>query len=304
MAGTIAITGATGFVGRHLVGRLGDQATEIRALSRRGDITGTTTVAGDLGDDLALRRLVDGADHVVHLAGVVKSPHSAAFAKVNITGTEQLARAMAAGPAHLTLVSSLAARHPTTSAYAASKRAAEEAALAVLGPDRVTIIRPPAIYGPGDRATLIIFKQLKSGLLVAPGPRGARFSLLYVSDLADLIAAHLEGTLQLPPLLEPDDDRPGGYGWGDLAAIATRTLGQRVRLLRVPVRLLRTPARLADMLARRFALDLPLAVDKLGELAHPNWVAGGPALPKPATNITFETGFSRTLEWYRQAGWL
>lgn len=304
MAGTIAITGATGFVGRHLVDRLGDQATAIRALSRRGDITGTTTVQGDLGDEVALRCLVDGADHVVHLAGVVKSPHPEAFAEVNRAGTELLARAIASGPAHLTLVSSLAARHPAASAYAESKRAAEEAALTALGPDRVTIIRPPAIYGPGDRATLIIFKQLTSGLLVAPGPRGARFSLLYVSDLAELIAAHLEGTLQLPPLVEPDDGRPGGYGWGDLAAIATRTLGRRVRLLRVPVRLLRSPARLADMLARRFALDLPLAVDKLGELAHPNWVAGGPALSKPATNITFETGFSRTLEWYRRAGWL
>ena len=62
----------------------------------------------------------------------------------------------------------------------------------------MTIIRPPAIYGPGDRATLVIFKQLKSGLLVAPGPRGARFSLLYVTDLAELIAAHLCGDARSP----------------------------------------------------------------------------------------------------------
>ena len=311
MAETIAITGATGFVGRHLVDRLagpaidvGAQPVSVRALSRRGTIPGTVTVDGDLADEAALRQLVDSADHVVHLAGVVKSPRLEAFTEVNTAGTERLARAMAPGHGHLTLVSSLAARHPEVSAYAASKRAAEDAALAILGSDRVTIIRPPAIYGPGDRATLVIFKQLKSGLLVAPGPRGARFSLLYVTDLADLITAHLSGALDLPRQLEPDDGRPGGYGWGDLAAIASRASGRRVRLIRVPVRLLGSPARLADMLARRFALDLPLAVDKLGELAHPNWVSGGPALPKPASNITFETGFSSTLEWYRQAGWL
>jgi nucleoside-diphosphate-sugar epimerase len=211
---------------------------------------------------------------------------------------------MASGRGRLTLVSSLAARHPEVSAYAASKRAGEEVARAILGADRVSIIRPPAIYGPGDRATLVIFKQLKSGLLVAPGPRGARFSLLHVTDLADLIAAHLSGALDLPPRLEPDDCRPGGYGWGDLAAIASRVLGRRVRLVRVPVRLLSGPARLADSLARRFTLDLPLSVEKLGELAHPDWVAGGPALPKPTSNITFDTGFSSTLEWYRRAGWL
>lgn len=304
MAATIAITGATGFVGRHLVDRLAGQPLVVRALSRRGTIPGTTTVDGALGDEAALQRLVDGADHVVHLAGVVKSPRRETFTEVNTAGTERLAGAMASGRGRLTLVSSLAARHPEVSAYAASKRAAEETALEILGSDRVTIIRPPAIYGPGDRATLVIFKQLKSGLLVAPGPRGARFSLLYVTDLAALIAAHLCGALDLPRRVEPDDGRPGGYGWGDLTAIASRASGRRVRLVRIPVRLLGAPARLADMLARRFALDLPLAVDKLGELAHPNWVSGGPALPKPGSNITFETGFSRTLEWYRQAGWL
>ena len=304
MAETIAITGATGFVGHHLVNRLTGQPVNVRALSRRGTIAGTVTVDGDLGNEAALRRLVDGAEHVVHLAGVVKSPRQEAFTEVNTVGTERLARAMASGPGHLTLVSSLAARHPEVSAYAASKRAAEETALAILGSERVTIIRPPAIYGPGDRATLVIFKQLKSGLLMAPGPRGARFSLLFVGDLADLITAHLAGALDLPQQIEPDDGRPGGYGWGDLAAIASRALERRVRLIRIPVRLLRSPAQLADMLARRFALDLPLAVDKLGELAHPNWVSGGPALSKPTSNITFETGFSSTLEWYRQAGWL
>jgi len=311
VAETIAITGATGFVGRHLVERLTGQPVvgraqpfSIRALSRRGTIPGAMTVDGELGDEVALRHLVDGADHVVHLAGVVKSPHLAAFTEVNTAGTERLARAMASGQGHLTLVSSLAARHPEVSAYAASKRAAEETALSILGANRVTIIRPPAIYGPGDRATLVIFKQLKNGLLVAPGPRGARFSLLHVTNLADLITAHLAGALDLPQRLEPDDGKPGGYGWGDLAAIASRASGRRVRLIRVPVRLLGSPARLADMLARRFALDLPLAVDKLGELAHPNWVSDGPALPKPTSNITFETGFSSTLEWYRQAGWL
>ena len=305
VAETIAITGATGFVGRHLVERLSGQELHLRALSRRGPIAGTTTVDGDLCDEAAMRRLIDGVGHVVHLAGVVKSPDPAVFHKVNAAGTERLARAMvSAGQAHLTLVSSLAARHAEVSAYAASKRAAEEAALAVLGPDRVTIIRPPAIYGPGDRATLVIFKQLKSGLLVAPGPRGARFSLLYVTDLADLIVAHVTGALELPKRLELDDGRPGGYGWGDLAAVASRATGRRVRLFRVPVRLLRAPARLADMLAGRFALDLPLTVDKLGELAHPNWVSDSSALSKPTTNITFKEGFSRTLEWYRHARWL
>ena len=304
MAATIAITGATGFVGRYLIERLRPSGVAIRALSRRGAIAGATTIDGDLADTDALEALTRDAGRVVHLAGLVKSPDPAAFARINVAGTEQLARAMAKGSGKLLLVSSLAARHPNVSAYARSKRAAEEAALAVLGPERVTILRPPAVYGPGDRATLLIFQQLAKGLLVAPGPRGARFSLIHVHDLALLIEGALAGRLALPPLLEPDDQRPGGYGWADLAAIAGRTTGRKVRLLRVPTRLLRQPARLCDALGRRFGLELPLTVDKLGELAHGQWVAGGPPLPMLPPRITFEEGFGQTLDWYKEAGWL
>jgi nucleoside-diphosphate-sugar epimerase len=304
MAGTVAVTGGTGFVGRTLIDRLAASGLAVRALSRRDKVPGTVTVRGALDDPGALAELVHEADQVVHLAGLVKSPDRAAFARVNATGTERLALAMARGTGRLVLVSSLAARHPHVSAYAASKRASEAAALDVLGPERVTILRPPAVYGPGDRATLLIFRQLANGVLVAPGPRGARFSMIHVADLIELIAAHLAGRLTLPPVLEPDDGRAGGYGWGDLAAVAARTTGRRVRTLRVPVRLLELPARAADGLARRFALDLPLSRDKLGELGHGQWIAGGPALPEAPPRITFETGFGDTLDWYRRAGWL
>ena len=304
MAKTVAVTGATGFVGRQVVERLRRDGLRLHALSRRGELTGVSTIAGDLADAEALQSLVDGADQVVHLAGLVKSPTPADFARVNVQGTELLVKAMAPGKARLLLVSSLAARHPEVSAYARSKRAAEDVALRLLGPERVRIIRPPAVYGPGDRATLPIFQQLARGLLLAPGPRGARFSLIHVSDLAELISAALTSGPELPPLLEPDDGQPGGYGWGDLAAIASRTTGRRVRTIRLPTRLLRQPARLADRLARRFGLELPLTEDKLGELGHGQWVAGGPPLPALPARITFEEGFGATLDWYNDAGWL
>lgn len=304
MAGTVAVTGATGFVGRALIERLARGDLKLRALSRGRDVAGADAIMGDLDDPASLAALVEGADQVVHLAGIVKSPRPADFARVNAEGTARLARAMAPGTGRLLLVSSLAARHPEVSAYAASKAAAEAAAIDMLGTDRVTILRPPAVYGPGDRATLLIFRQLAAGLLVAPGPRGARFSLIHVTDLAELIARQLEGTITLSAVMEPDDGRPGGYGWGDLAAVVWRATGRRVRLVRMPVRLLDLPARAADALARRFALDLPLSRDKLGELGHGQWVAGGPPLPEAMPRITFEEGFPATLDWYRKAGWL
>lgn len=304
MTEAVALTGATGFVGRHLLARLQQAAVPVRVLSRRGAVDGAETIMGDLGDGAALERLVRGAGDVVHMAGLVKSPRAEDFARVNLAGTERLARAMAGSAARLTLVSSLAARHPGVSAYAASKRAAEEAALRLLDPGQVTIIRPPAIYGPGDRATLLVFRQLAGRLLVAPGPADARFSLLHVADLADLLVAHLTRELALPQHLEPDDGTPGGYGWPDLARAAGMTTGRRVRTISVPAKALRPPAQLCDWLGRRFGLDLPLGLDKLGELAHGQWVAAGAPLPQWTKRITFEEGFALTLDWYRRAGWL
>ena len=96
------------------------------------------------------------------------------------------------------------------------------------GPTSSLIVRPPAVYGPGDRATLPIFQQLGRGLLLAPATRAARFSLIHVADLARLLA-----TLALRPSaaarqpLEPDDGRAGGYGWSDLAAMAGGATGSK-----------------------------------------------------------------------------
>lgn len=276
----------------------------MRALSRRGPIEGAVTVAGDLADEAALGELVRGADRVLHLAGLIKTPRPEQFTAVNVEGTRRLAEAAARHRAKLTLVSSLAARHPDVSAYAASKRAAEMVALAVMPEGDLTIVRPPAVWGPGDRATLVVFRQLLAGWLVVPAPRGARFSLLHVRDLAGLLVAHAAGRLALPPLSEPDDGTQGGYGWAMLAAIAARRTGRRVRILRPPRRLLAGPARLADLVARTTGADLPLSADKLAELAHADWVAAGPPLPWAASRITFGEGFTETVAWYRAAGWL
>ncbi len=304
MTRTVALTGATGFVGRHLVARLGRAGVAVRALSRRGPVAGAVTVAGDLADGAALGELVHGAERVLHLAGLIKTPRPAEFARVNVEGTRHVAEAAARAGVKLTLVSSLAARHPEVSAYAASKRAAEDAARAVMPEGDLQVLRPPAIWGPGDRATLVVFRQLLSGWLIIPAPKDARFSLLHVEDLADLLVEHVLDRLALPPLVEPDDGTPGGYGWADLMRTSERLTGRRVRLLRPPRGLLVGPARLADLIARLTGADLPLSADKLGELAHADWVAAGPALPRVASRITFDEGFAATVDWYRAAGWL
>ncbi|MCS6778580.1 MAG: NAD-dependent epimerase/dehydratase family protein [Geminicoccaceae bacterium] len=308
----VALTGATGFVGRHVARRLRAGGLRLRALVRRDDpglaTEGVELVRGGLDDPAALEALVAGAGAIVHVAGLVAAPSRTAFARANVEGTARLvaaARRRAEG-ARFVLVSSLAAREPALSAYAWSKREAErlvEAAADALEP---IVVRPPAVYGPGDKATLPIMAQLARGLLLAPRARANRFSLIYVEDLADLLAtAVLEGAPSRVPL-EPDDGRPEGYRWRDLADLAAARLRRPVRLVELPRSLMTTAALLAEASARPLGRPPRLSRGKIAELFHPDWLARRDGLEARSwrPRVPFEEGLPRTLSWYRAEGWL
>ncbi len=310
----IAVTGATGFVGHALAETLSAQGRLVRALIRRPSVTGlpdgVEPVQGSLFDNESLDQLVDGAGTVVHVAGIVGARHGCEFHRVNSEGTARLVDAIrrAARPPRLLLISSLAARHPELSAYAASKHGAE-AAVAKAGIEH-RIVRPPAVYGPRDRATLEIFRQLSRGLLIVPRVPQAWFSLIYVADLAAAMVHLIDQPEWAGETVEPDDGREGGYGWADLANLAVRAgdkCKRRVRVVAVP-RPLAWCAALADEASAKVFGRLPrLSRGKLRELCYPDWVsrnADPRVLAGWRPRVTFDEGFALTLSWYRQHGWL
>ncbi len=308
----IAVTGATGFVGRHVVETLRHAGHEVRALSRREApelaAIGATIVRGDVERGDGIDRLVDGADAVVHAAGVLQARDQAAFAAVNADGTARVADAMAERPGSVLLqVSSLAARLPTISPYAASKALGERMALERAADLRVVVVRPPAVYGPGDRSTLPIFQGLNRGWLVHPAGKSARFSLIYAQELAQLIVALLARPPASGTIVEPDDGTPGGYSWVDLAAIARQRTGRRVRAIGVPKLPLAIAARLAEGYAARRGRMPLLARGKVDEFFHRDWVCDTSRLHAVSTwrpHTRFGDGLTTTLAWYRSAGWL
>jgi 2-alkyl-3-oxoalkanoate reductase len=308
----IAITGGTGFIGRRVVARLLDRGWRVRALVRHLDPSlvqsGAELVHGALEDPASLEALVDSAQAVVHCAGAISARSKNEFVRVNRDGTAALAAALVVQPRppRLLLISSLAAREPGLSAYAASKRMAEDAVRETLaGKADFCIVRPPAVYGPGDRATLPIFRQIQRGLLFVPAA-DARFSLLYVDDLAEIVARLLEAPRWDGAVMEPDDDS-GGYGWADVARIASAHLDRRVRTVPVPWLALWLPAACAQILGLVLRRAPMLTPGKLRELYHSDWTcraaAGGP-LPATSPRVTFDSGFAATLAWYMQRKWL
>ena len=315
MTGTVAVTGATGFIGSHLVHRLADAGWRVRILTRRLPThprfadTPVEAVIGALDEPDSLARLVRGADAVVHCAGLVKARNRAEFFRVNADGVRGLATAAAAQSPRprFILLSSLAAREPALSAYAASKRAGE-AALAAHGVGLPwTVLRPPAIYGPGDRETLPFFRFVARGIAPLLGPRSARLSLLHVDDLTAAVAVLLAAEGSVGATYELDDGRPGGYSWRAMTDAAARHLGTRARPVQVPRALLQGAALTAGLIGLVAPRGHMLTAGKVRELRHPDWVCHDRTLVEHTAwrpRLDLHDGFAATIGWYRRAGWL
>lgn len=299
----LAVTGGTGFVGSHLLDQALAAGHEVAALTRRDQPgrEGLTWIAGDLQDRAALERLVSDADAVIHVAGVIASQSADAFEQGNVRGTlAMLAAATAGGVRPFVHVSSLAAREPNLSLYGASKERAEEL-IQRSGLDWA-IVRPPAVYGPGDKETLELFRMAKLGLMLMPS-RG-RVSVIHADDLARLLLALAAADAPSNILVEPDDGKPGGWTHREFARALGGAVGTRPAIVSAPGILLRLAAR-ADQFLRRDKAKL--TVDRAAYFSHRNWVvepkrAAPPELWRP--QIETKRGLKDTADWYRREGWL
>lgn len=302
---TVAVTGATGFVGQAFLDAAETAGIEVRALTRRGmpRRRGVEWQRGDLHNRTTLAKLVERAEAVIHIAGVVNTPDPTGFHLGNVEGTLALVEAaVAAGVPRLVFVSSLAAREPRLSAYGASKRKAEQV-VAASGLDW-TIVRPPAIYGPRDREILELFK-LASRWGVVPMPPKGRASLIHVDDLARLLLALVPGGESVTHrTFEADDGRPNGWTHRELAQAIGQAVGRKVWAPHLPEPLLRAAAVLDTTLRRARAQITP---DRVGYMVHRDWVArAGAGVPDSLWRPEIPTGegLRATAKWYRAQGWL
>lgn len=311
MTRVAALTGATGFIGQELLRQLLQAGWSVRALTRRplthGDILkGVTWINGDLGSPAALSKLVEGSDVVIHLAGAVKARGRSQFFEANAAGTAAIAEATqrAAGKAHFVLISSLAAREPHLSDYAGSKAAGENA-LRQTAKLNWTIIRPPAVYGPGDLEILKIFKSLKFGVGFLAGKAENHLSIIHVRDLCTGIIATLGQEQAYGRLLHIDDGREGGYTLAEIMTIGAHILKTRPRHIRLPRLAFALAAGVNQGISRLTGRSPMLTLGKVRELHHPDWVCSGDKVSDFCTwraSYSAETGLRETISWYREKG--
>lgn len=359
----ILVTGATGFVGTHLVEALVGRGHAVRALVRatsdvrRLEALGVERVVGGLDDEVALRRAIAGVDVVFHLAAATSARDEAGYVRVNAEGTRRLVEAVVAErravcggrgevvggegagvgtgtgtgtgtgeggdggevrPRRLVYLSSLAAVGPALAgrvvgvsdaprpltAYGRSKLAGEAACLGAGGGLEVVVLRAPAVYGPGDRELLRVFRLASLGLLPVPTGPARPIQLVHVRDLAEALvrvgeAGRCSGVFHVA--------EPRAYGWAELTELVARAVGRRGVRLPVPAAVVRGAAALSEWAAALGGRSTVFNREKARELLAPGWMCETEALRREVgfeASIPLAEGLAETAAWYRARRWL
>ena len=295
----VAVTGATGFIGSTLIRQLTKTGWQVRALyrpkagSNPPAITGVTWIAGDLNNSDALNALVADVNAVIHCAGAVRGVTGADFDKINEAGALHVAQAAAAqaAPPRFLLISSLAARMPELSHYAGSKWRGEATIKNTTHPLRWTIFRPPAVYGPGDRELMPLFKSMANGFAPLPAGANGRFSMIHVEDLVAAMVHWLGQDKGYGETFELDDGHTAGYNWNSVLDIAGRVLrnGGSIHRIPIPITLLKLVAWINFTAAKLLGYSPMLTPGKIREITHTDWLCDN-------SNITRITGWQPTCE--------
>ncbi len=321
------VTGASGFIGSNLVDRLLAEGARVKCLVRpHSNLTWLssqhlTLVPGDFHAPASLAPAVVDVDVVFHVAGATRAARRAGYFHGNLEATCNLLQACQEyGPEDqkVLFVSSLAAAGPSpgypltedlephpVSAYGESKLAAERAVLKFGRTRPAIVIRPPAVYGPRDRATLMLFKSVRRGLHVIPGLSAQKVSLVHVHDLVTGILLAMRSE-QAPGRVYYICGE-GHYDWQTVGEYLGRALEQRFGTLRVPwgvMRLVALGGSLASQFTRRPTL---LSLDKLRDIRQSNWLCSNERAKaeigfQPAIDLL--TGLATTSAWYKKMGWL
>ena len=295
-----ALTGGTGFLGRHIIRELSDQGWAVRILARTqpqlpelADVE-IGLAPGDLTDEAALRSLAKDADIFIHIAGAVKAANRAAFMTANRDGANLAAKAWAETTegGRFVLVSSMAARMPDLSHYAASKHAGEEAVRAALPGRDWRILRPGAIYGKYDQESLKVLKLSNAPLQLMLNSASAKIAMVDARDAAKAVAAAAQAS-DIGAVHEISDARLDGYRWDELAAIAAKVLQKRERPIRLPAAVLKAAGGVGGVIAGLTGGVEMLTPGKVREILHQDWSVNSPlpaALYTP--QISLEQGLT------------
>lgn len=325
----ILVTGASGFVGYHVVAALHAAGFAVRCLVRERsrlkliDAFKPELVRGDVTQPETLSPAVQDVDAVVHCAGLTRARRPEAFFAVNAEGTRHLCDVCAGTGGRvqqLIMIGSLAALGPAAGPdapvteddpphpvgpYGRSKLAGQQLATSFRNRLPVTILLPPALYGPADVDFLTYFRFIKHGVMPCVGRQARSLSLLHAEDLARVVVLCLQNSAsrQKDYLLE-DGAR---HTWDEVAATMSRVMDRKPLTIRLPEGLAWAVARLGGWWGTVSGRPPVLNPERMREFLHPYWVCCGRRIRDElgfVPQFDLAAGLRQTRDWYLNRGWL
>ena len=322
MARLALVTGATGFVGRHLVDQLTSNGWQVRALVRpASDVRyliekGVELCGGDLTDPTSLRDAVAGVDTVFHLAAVVAARTEEEYRRANAEGTRGVVSAARDGDIRrLVYLSSYAAAGPSTlesprllsdppqplTAYGRTKLEGEWIAREAEGVE-VLVLRSPAVFGPGDKALLPYFQLVRWNVAPIPGGSERRLHLIFAPDLGAALSRAADARAGTFAIADPNEHR-----WSEIVDAMAVALGKKPVRIPLPAALVKAAAAGTEAIGRLAGRAVPFNREKAEEMLAPAWTAdlsGSEELLSTEQVTPLSDAMERTVRWYIRQGWL
>ncbi|MEX2403576.1 MAG: NAD(P)-dependent oxidoreductase [Balneolales bacterium] len=321
----VFITGGTGFIGSHLVDLLISNDAEVRCLVRNQEkwLEGKdyTKVNGDMHNLPVLKEGMKDADVVFHTAGLVKAPNYTEFSKINVDATENVVRvAKKSGVKKIVILSSLAAagpsigtpltedmQHETVSMYGKSKKKMEELIYSLSDEETsITIIRPPAVFGPREDQIYSLFKMASKGFFPIVGKKGEsnRISLVYVSDLVEgmMLAANNRNKGVKTYYISSEQT----YTWEEIKTITSKVLDKKLLPIYIKPSLAKKVAGAIEQVSSFFGHYPVINRDKANEMTL-EWTCSVEKAKKDLAyrqRVSLDAGINKTIKWYKKHNWL
>ena len=322
------VTGATGFVGSHLVEELLDKGYQVRCLVRKTSnlrwLSGLDLeyAYGNIAEKSSLKDAVKDIDFIFHVAGLTKAKNREEYFKANAEGTKNLVEVCleenpqvqkfvyissqaAVGPGDdMKPLDETAPCRPITH-YGESKLEGERIVLQHASQLPVTIIRPPAVYGPRDSDMLGFFKVANKGFRISFGRGESFLSLCYVKDLINGIILAAENPKSIGQIYFIADDKV--YSWTEAFKIIARVLNKRTIPLRIPKSIVLFLAFILEHFSKLFGRTAVFNTQKAKEITQRYWILD---VSKAKAELGFsprydlERGAKETVRWYKEKGWL